>query len=170
MGSTDPNVFPENWALAEKDDPSPRKITEHYTVYRSRAFKQKPGWEAWGLPLLADFGEARIGSCHRGIIQPTLYRAPEVILDMEWTAKVDIWNVGAVVSLSVSQARVSLTTIIQIWDLREQHHLFENRGPDGEHSDEHLLADMVSLLGSPPISFLRLSNPSSQYWDETGKS
>jgi serine/threonine protein kinase len=35
---------------------------------------------------------------HDGLIQPDIYRAPEVILGMSWTSKVDIWNVGALVS------------------------------------------------------------------------
>lgn len=31
-------------------------------------------------------------------IQPQMLRAPEVILGAEWNSKVDIWNVGLVVS------------------------------------------------------------------------
>lgn len=50
------------------------------------------------MPLLSDFGEARLGDVHDGSIQPDIYRAPEVILGMSWTSKVDIWNVGALVS------------------------------------------------------------------------
>lgn len=49
------------------------------------------------MPLLSDFGEARLGDVHNGLIQPDIYRAPEVILGMSWTSKVDIWNVGALV-------------------------------------------------------------------------
>jgi serine/threonine protein kinase len=49
------------------------------------------------MPLLSDFGEARLGDVHDGLIQPDIYRAPEVILGMSWTSKVDIWNVGALV-------------------------------------------------------------------------
>lgn len=37
-----------------------------------------------GLPVLCDFGEARVGDKHRGDVMPGIYRAPEVILDMEW--------------------------------------------------------------------------------------
>lgn len=49
------------------------------------------------MPLLSDFGEARLGDVHNGLIQPDIYRAPEVILGMSWTSKVDIWNVGVLV-------------------------------------------------------------------------
>lgn len=55
------------------------------------------GWHGYGVPLLADFGEARLGDEHEGLIQPDIYRAPEVILGSRWTAKVDIWNVGVMV-------------------------------------------------------------------------
>lgn len=39
---------------------------------------------------------------------PDLYRAPEVILNMEWDYKVDIWSVGMVVRLyCISACRMS---------------------------------------------------------------
>ncbi|OAX82535.1 hypothetical protein ACJ72_03120, partial [Emergomyces africanus] len=34
---------------------------------------------------------------HRGDIMPGIYRAPEVILGMEWDCKVDLWSVGVMV-------------------------------------------------------------------------
>lgn len=55
-----------------------------------------------GPPILCDLGEARIGKAkHRGDIMPGVYRAPEVILEMEWDSKVDIWAVGVMVSASL---------------------------------------------------------------------
>lgn len=54
------------------------------------------------LLFLPDFGEARVGNRrHKGDIMPVLYGAPEIILDMEWDSKVDIWSVGLIVSSSV---------------------------------------------------------------------
>ncbi|KAE8342708.1 hypothetical protein BDV24DRAFT_150294 [Aspergillus arachidicola] len=48
------------------------------------------------LPVVSDLGEARIGKQkHRGDTMPGIYRAPEVILDMDWDCKVDIWSTGA---------------------------------------------------------------------------
>jgi hypothetical protein len=41
-------------------------------------------------------------------IQPYLYRAPKVLLRMKWDKKVDIWNVGVLVSSS-SRPYISLT-------------------------------------------------------------
>ena len=52
-----------------------------------------------GLPVLCDLGEARVGNnAHSGDIMPGIYRAPEVILDLEWDCKVDIWSIGTTVS------------------------------------------------------------------------
>lgn len=58
-----------------------------------------------GLPVVSDLGEARIGNhMHRGDVMPGIYRAPEVILHMDWDCKVDIWAIGVMVRcLSLSQ-------------------------------------------------------------------
>ncbi|KAL1991431.1 hypothetical protein VTN49DRAFT_5423 [Thermomyces lanuginosus] len=137
---------------SETSNPSPRKVTETHTIYRSQPFRRKIGWHGYGVPLLSDFGEARLGDEHEGLIQPDIYRAPEVILGSRWTSKVDIWNVG-----------------VMIWDLFEDHHLFDGRGPDGQHSDGQLLAEMIAMIGPPPIEFLRKCSNSQKYWDESGK-
>lgn len=82
---------------AEKEDPSPRKIVDDTrTVYRSRKLTI-PKNCSWGRPVLCDLGEARIGKVHKGNIQPEIYKAPEVIFDMEWSSSADIWNVGVMV-------------------------------------------------------------------------
>ena len=49
--------------------------------------------------VICDFGEARIGPHkQRGDIMPDTMRAPEIILGMDWDAKVDIWALGVMVS------------------------------------------------------------------------
>lgn len=58
-----------------------------------------------GEPMLADLGEARIllppdTGTQTGSIMPDLYRAPEVMLNMEWDEKVDIWALGQTVQLN----------------------------------------------------------------------
>lgn len=78
--------------------PIARKILDGREIYFSR-----PVPISEGLPVLSDFGEARIGeSKQRGDIMPGIYRAPEVILGMEWSNKVDIWSMGVMVSLPYS--------------------------------------------------------------------
>lgn len=104
MGTNRPSLF-EEWKKQALRDPIPRKsVPGHSTVYRSRPFTLEEGKGAWGLPLLSDFGQTRIGAGeHEGRIQPTLYRAPEVVLGMKWTSKADIWNVGALVCESAER-------------------------------------------------------------------
>jgi serine/threonine protein kinase len=87
----DPSLL-TRFEQAEIDEPSERKhVSEGRTIYTSRAFGL-PEDGAWGQPVLCDFGEARIGPSHRGLIQPELYRAPEVLFEMEWNSSVDIWS------------------------------------------------------------------------------
>ncbi|GMF80974.1 unnamed protein product [Aspergillus oryzae] len=58
---------------AEVADPSPRKALKDRTIYKSLGFPPKGG-----LPILADFGEARLGDQeHNEDIMPNVYRAPE---------------------------------------------------------------------------------------------
>ena len=98
LGTNRPSLF-EEWENQAIRNTTPRKkdVSGHI-VYRSRPLSLEEGKGTWGLPLLSDFGQARIGSGeHEGRIQPTLYRAPEVVLGMKWTSKVDIWNLGALV-------------------------------------------------------------------------
>ncbi|KMP05674.1 hypothetical protein CIRG_05355 [Coccidioides immitis RMSCC 2394] len=135
-------------ALSEIEDgeasqPIARKVLDDRTIYISRPMPINTG-----LSVLCDFGEARIGDKHKGDVMPGIYRAPEVILDMEWDSKVDIWAVG-------------LTN----WDLLETGNLFFAR-KDGLLNDEQHLAEMVSLLGPPPLEFIRRSDKCLQYWDE----
>ncbi|KMW67161.1 hypothetical protein BDDG_11946 [Blastomyces dermatitidis ATCC 18188] len=57
---------------------------------------------------------------------------------MRWDNKVDIWNVG-----------------VLIWDLFENMHLFDARDENRQNLNLHHLAEMVALLGTPPVGFLR---------------
>jgi serine/threonine-protein kinase SRPK3 len=59
---------------------------------------------------------------------------------------------------------------IQVWDLFEYHHLFKGRNPkDDLLDDSYHLAEMVAILGTPPIEFLNRSERSRAYWDEEGR-
>ena len=96
IGSNDDTVFAE-WDQEEESQPSARKEADGQVVYQSRPFRRSGNLRRLGLPILSDFDGARIGDQHQGLIQPDLYRAPEVVLGMEWTSKVDIWNAGVMV-------------------------------------------------------------------------
>ncbi|KAL4918718.1 kinase domain-containing protein [Aspergillus aurantiobrunneus] len=131
----------------EIERPIARKILDDRMVYKSRSMPI-----CTGLPVISDFGEARFGGQKRkGDIMPGIYRAPEVISDMEWDCKVDVWSLGAT-----------------IFDLAEDHHLFFAK-KDGLLNDEQHLAEMVALMGPPPLEFLRRSQKSEQFWDSNWK-
>ena len=49
--------------------------------------------------------------------------------------------------------------------------MFDGIDPEEEeYSNRHHLAEMIALLGPPPVDFLRRSHTSSEYFDEDGKS
>lgn len=94
MGIEDSSILAD-FEKAEKSTPSPRKITGDRVIYASRKLRKT---RHHGRPTLCDFGQARFGSkTYSGIIQPTVYRAPEVVLQMPWNEKVDVWNVAVLV-------------------------------------------------------------------------
>ncbi|KAE9972698.1 hypothetical protein EG328_004839 [Venturia inaequalis] len=97
MLTVDDKSILDNFEKAEAENPSPKKIIDDVRIiYGSRKFGL-PTDSLWGQPVLCDFGEARIGKYHRGLIQPELYRAPEVLFGMEWSSSADIWNVAVLV-------------------------------------------------------------------------
>lgn len=97
----------------ELEQPSPMKEVDGGVIYLSREMGIS---KAFGAPVLCDFGSAvplDDGSEHREDIQPNFYRSPEVILDIPWTYKVDIWNVGCMVSVHWPAAkRVAATNTL----------------------------------------------------------
>lgn len=80
----------------EIEHPSPRKVLADREIYRSYS----PVAPLSGVPHIIDFGAARLGEMgqmHSGDIMPWQYRAPEIVLGMDWNDKVDIWSVGMMV-------------------------------------------------------------------------
>jgi hypothetical protein len=91
-----------DYERAQVDSPIHRKvISEERTIYASRPFRQ-PHEHAYGLPVLCDFGESRIGGSHAyAEIQPEVYKSPEILMQMDWGHPADIWNAACVVSLII---------------------------------------------------------------------
>lgn len=84
----------------ELNKPSPRKEVDGSIIYQTRRLGMPRNF---GAPVLCDFGSAvplDDGREHLEDIQPDVYRAPEVILDIPWTYSVDIWNVGCIVRIN----------------------------------------------------------------------
>lgn len=86
-------------AREEREDPLPQKKYTDRTIYLSR---NDFGFQVnnLGRPVITDFGLSVHGdSPHNHTIQPSGFRAPEVILGAGWDYSVDIWNLGALVRL-----------------------------------------------------------------------
>ncbi|THC93688.1 hypothetical protein EYZ11_006832 [Aspergillus tanneri] len=155
MLSLEDNTMLVDFAKAEAEDPSPRKqIDKCRIIYKSRSFRRPAGNKSYGLPILCDFGEARIGKKQESgpFVQPHIYRAPEIIFEMPWGNAVDIWNLAAL-----------------IWDLFEGEHLFGDIfDTKGGHDPFKHLALMVGLIGPPPSEFVKRSETTEQCFDSTG--
>ncbi|KAG6062017.1 hypothetical protein E4U32_002699 [Claviceps aff. humidiphila group G2b] len=137
----------------ELDNPCPRKEADGRTVYVSRLM-QAP--KKLGAPVLCDFGSAmRLddGIPRLEDIQPSTYRAPEVILEIPWTSSVDIWNVGCM-----------------IWDTFQGETLFTGHDPElNTYRGRAHLAEMIALLGPPPPSLLARANLRSKFFSDAGE-
>ncbi|KAF2419577.1 protein kinase [Tothia fuscella] len=129
----------------ELEQPSHRKILPDRTIHMSHTMPI-----TGGLPIICDFGSARVGTKHSGDVMPGQYRAPEVIMGMEWDTEIDIWALGLI-----------------IWDIAQGKCLF-NAAKDGLLNDERHLAEMVALIGPPPRAFLKRSENCRKYWDSDG--
>jgi serine/threonine-protein kinase SRPK3 len=100
---------------AEIEQPSSRNITEQTIIFET---SDLPGpLRRWigeaSRPALCDFGEARTGKdSYTELIQPAVYRAPEVFLHLQWGTPVDIWNFGCMVRLiTISSSLASSVNI-----------------------------------------------------------
>ncbi|KAJ5903916.1 hypothetical protein N7504_006299, partial [Penicillium tannophilum] len=150
FGIADDSVF-RDFEEAELQDPCPRKELDGRTIYTSCELKMP---KQLGAPILCDFGSAVLGDeKHLEDIQPDIYRAPEVILEVPWTYSVDIWNVGCV-----------------IWNIFEGESLFGGQDPEFQtyRSRAHL-AEMIRLLGPPPTSLLARGNLTKKFFSSEGE-
>ncbi|KAI1178987.1 kinase-like protein [Nemania sp. FL0916] len=145
----------DNSVMAEMEEvelytPSRRKQADDRTIHQSRMMF---GGYGPGPLTICDFGHARIGEKHRGIAMPAQYRAPEVILDMEWGSSIDMWSVGFIA-----------------WNLLEKEPLFRIYDNESqEQNDAHHLAAITALLGPPPPEFLTRSEKTAKFWSEDGQ-
>jgi serine/threonine-protein kinase SRPK3 len=126
-----------------------------------------------GAPVLCDFGSSvplDDGNEHREDIQPNVYRAPEIIIDIPWTYSVDIWNVGCVVRYSSFNERTSTDILFsQVWDAFQGEHLFTGQDPELQtYRGPAHLAEMIALLGPPLPSLLAQANRRSKFFSDAG--
>lgn len=123
-----------------------------------------------GPPSLSDLSEARSGeSDNTDLIMPAVYRAPEVLLGMPWSYPVDIWGFAMTVGTAMkwpedfADRRQS-----QLWDLYQPKRLFSPHSGDGRYSEDHHIAQMIALLGPPPLDFIKSAPRAHLFWNEKG--
>lgn len=56
----------------------------------------------------------------------------------------------------------------QLWDLFEAKRLFNPHGNDRRYCEHLHLAQMVSILGPPPLDYLKRSEKTKMFWDDDG--
>ncbi|KJZ70226.1 hypothetical protein HIM_10374 [Hirsutella minnesotensis 3608] len=136
---------------AELNSPSDRKVVNGTTVYASRTFDLP---RKFGEPVLCDFGSAVKGDVKRNHdAQPAVYRSPEVMIKTGWSYPVDIWNVG-----------------VMIWDIFQGRHLFYGQDAIKKtYTTRAHLAEVVAVLGPPPLDFLQRGIRSREFFSEEGK-
>jgi len=70
-----------------------------------------------------------------------------------WSYPVDIWDVG-----------------VMVWDLFEGKHMFHGNDPDGNgYSTRAHLAEVIGMLGPPPLDLLKRGIRSPEFFDKEGK-
>jgi serine/threonine-protein kinase SRPK3 len=63
-----------------------------------------------------------------------------------------MWNVG-----------------VMVWDLFEGKHMFHGNDPDGKgYSTRAHLAEVIGMLGPPPLDLLERGTRTSEFFDEEG--
>lgn len=91
----------ESLVKDEMESPSPRKLVNNTPIYMSRRFGLP---REFGRIVISDFGEVVKGDAKRNHnVQPDVYRSPEVMLKAAWGYPIDVWNVGAMVCLSIHE-------------------------------------------------------------------
>ncbi|KAL2834373.1 kinase-like domain-containing protein [Aspergillus cavernicola] len=151
FGFTDDSPFTHAEA-DELQNPSPRKETDGRTLYIIRELEINP--RKLGAPVLCDFGSAVPGDRENlENVQPNFYRAPEVILEVPWSYSIDIWNVGCM-----------------IWDIFQGGSLFTGHDPElQKYRSRAHLAEMITLLGPPPLSLLARGEQPLKFFLDTGE-
>ncbi|KAJ0108086.1 hypothetical protein J7T55_007205 [Diaporthe amygdali] len=133
----------------ELNHPSPRSFhKDGHIIFRSREILTSD----IEYPTICDFGEARFGKDeYEEHAMPDRYRAPEILLHLPWTNKIDIWALG-----------------LMIWSMVEGTNLFRgSHGGRWEPASPHM-ARMVSLLGQPPQHMLDQTAAIDKFFDANG--
>ncbi|POS72687.1 CMGC/SRPK protein kinase [Diaporthe helianthi] len=117
-----------------RGDLCPRKDTGDRVIYTSKFLGGKPGHL-----YLCDVGNANLAGDNVRPAMPIQYRAPEIILGMEWGHSIDMWSVGMVLNVLAGVGYDAACGLFEVYD------------PEDEFMNDALhLAAMIALLGPPP--------------------
>ncbi|KAL9004711.1 MAG: hypothetical protein Q9188_002486 [Gyalolechia gomerana] len=91
------------------------------------------------------------------MIGAPIYRAPEVMLNVRWTTAVDIWSLGATVSLFVTTLNVSLYAMkLTCYLLRRHIFVPDEVKPDDDRFPFLILMLQIKYFGPFPEKFFQL--------------
>ena len=89
-----------NLEALETSRPAPCKVYNDQVIYSGVGQIIPEDIQLLGIPVLCDFGEARLGQEYYKVpIQPFMYQAPEVVFEIPWSYPADVWNAGLMVSI-----------------------------------------------------------------------
>lgn len=129
-------------------------------IHRSLDFVPKGG-----LPLLTDFGEARLGDKeHNDDIMPNVYSAPEVIRKSNWGYEVVsgiILNFGFTRNANFGICRPGTSLALAPLSMAKIQMVYLMSGFIWQ-------TELVALLGPPPPKFREQRHLCSVSWDESG--
>ncbi|TKA65862.1 hypothetical protein B0A55_07946 [Friedmanniomyces simplex] len=147
MGINDPSIF-DSFEQDEVECPAPRKEIHGRTIYMSRRMQITSGF-----PKISDLSEARFidAIVDSDLVMPDVHRAPENILGMSWGPAIDIWALA-----------------MMLWDLLERYRFLSPYDEEGDYCDQHHLAQLIAILGPPPLDFLERSEYSWKYFNRDG--
>nr|KMM67263.1 LOW QUALITY PROTEIN: SR protein-specific kinase Dsk1 [Coccidioides posadasii RMSCC 3488] len=166
LQETEDRAILESFTKAEMENPSPRKFINGIPVYASQWFELP---KTFGQVVLSDFGSAVRGDERRNHdAQPNVYRSPEVML------KAECWRHGIfllyILPLHHAPLRLLMSGENQVWDLFEGKHMFHGNDPDGKgYSTRAHLAEVIGILGPPPLDMLKRGKRSLEFFTEDGR-
>ncbi|KAJ3114216.1 hypothetical protein HK098_007415 [Nowakowskiella sp. JEL0407] len=132
----------------EDGDPKYLAISQYVLIpddYFSKSFVIK----------VSDFGGARrFLDCGEIPVTPTRLRAPELVLNLSWDNKIDIWSMGCVIFELVTRY-----SLINIFSMRMTQ----------EEIDDEQLQQLVEVIGSMPIELQSEWSRAHHYYDKNGK-
>ncbi|KAI7778264.1 hypothetical protein LA080_002451 [Diaporthe eres] len=164
------NIFVKyrDFSLIEKDYlvemplPKQNRDEESYTPVMSvplrwSYFNEDQGKDVFGFDIvLGDWGVSSWADKHlTEFIQPVKLRAPECLIQAPWDAKVDVWNLGAIVL-----------------ELYRNVRMFSGRiRPDGRYDVRQHLAEIADFFGPFPQDLLQRGSQSlvKDFFDDEGR-